>query len=144
MGRTLRVLLGAAALCLMLMPSVVNAQESTQRDCCDIADEISQLQGHFDELDDRLDELDAAIQLGQTFQQQILMRVPFTEEDQQAWLDISRVILSASEEKDQLQLQQDDVALRIIELNQDLSTCVPIQDDGGPITPMPDPFPMMP
>lgn len=138
MGRTLRVFFGAIALC-MLLPSIAQAQY-TPRDCCDVAAELIPLHDEFDRLDDRLDELEAAIQLGLMFQQQILMRVPFTADDQQAWDNISRVILNASDEKDELQGQQDELALRIIALNQELTTCHLTGDNEGPLVPMPDPM----
>lgn len=137
MGKTLRALLGAVALCMVLLPSVANAQ----RYCCDIADELHSKQVEYDVLDDRLVELDGNMQLGLMLQQQILMRNPFTEDDQQAWLDISGVILNINTEMQTLQAEQNALAEQIINLNQELSTCSdPVEDEGGPILPIPDPL----
>lgn len=138
MGRTLRCLLGAVALCMMLLPSIAEAQY-TPRDCCDVAAELLSAQDEFDVIDDRLTELDGNLQLGLHFQQQILMRNPFTEDDQQDWLNISNVILNINTEINELGPQWESLRLRIIALNQELSTCVPFTDDDGPLVPMPDP-----
>lgn len=138
MGRTLRVLLGAVALCMLLLPSIAQAQY-TPRDCCDVAAELIAKHDQFDVIDDRLTELEGNLQLGLNFQQQILMRVPFTDDDQQAWMDISNVILNINTEIQELQPQYDELLNQIIALNQELSTCVPIKD--GPLVPMPDPLP---
>ena len=123
----------------MLLPSIAEAQY-TPRDCCDIAAELIAARDEFDLLDEQIDECEDTIALGLMFQQQILMRNPFTPEDQQAWDNISRVILKVNDQKIQLQAQQDALAERIIALNQELSMCVPIPDNGGPILPMPDPL----
>ena len=136
MKTTLRFLFGAVALCLMLLPSIAQAQY-TPRVCCDVAAELIAAQDQFEVLDDRLTELDGNLQLGLYFQGQILMRVPFTEADQQAWTDISGVIQNIDIEIQELGPQWDELHNRIVALNQELSTCVTLPD--GPIVPVPDP-----
>ena len=135
MKSILRFLLGVI-LCAALLPSV--SAQYTGQDCCDIAQNLLENQDEFDELDDRLDELADNLQFGLTMQQQVLMRVPFTEEDQQAWLDIGNVILNINDEIAELQERQNQIAILIMMLNQELSLCN--SPNNGPTIPMPDPM----
>jgi hypothetical protein len=132
-----RFLFVVVALCMMLIPSMAQAQMAT-RDCCDIAAELSSLNYEYDVIDDRLTELEGNLQLGIEMQVLILLRVPFTAADEHAWTDISQVIQNIDTERMFLEGQLTELSVRIINLNQELANCSP---SGGPLVPMPDPLP---
>lgn len=125
-------------------PEEVPPQPVTTINCCDIAHVLAGKRSTFDYLDDQIDEQQATIDLGLMFQQQILMRNPFTPLDQLAWEDISRVILTVNAELEANKKEQDTLANEIIMLNQQLFMCYFVPDNSGPIAPVPDPGPAMP
>ena len=137
MKSAFRFLLGIVALCTMTV-------SVSARECCDIAHELNGKQNLFDYLDDQYDSLDDDMQLGLQLQQQILMRVPFTDDDMQAWMDISGVILNIDDEMKAIQAEQDTLAWEIVLLNQELFMCSFVPDNP-PALPMPTPefFPAM-
>lgn len=125
-------------------PANVPPEHFISGDCCDIAAELYTAQAEFDRLDDRLDELALNSMLGMMFQQQILMRVPFTADDQQAWDDISNVLLNIEDERAELQIQFDEVSQKVMQLNQELMICNMgpfLPNPATPLVPMPDPLP---
>ena len=143
MKTTLRVVCVALALCFVVLPPLANANMPV-RECCDVAHELMLKQDEYDANDDRLDYLLGVIRLCNGFIEQIHMRDPFTPEDQEAIDDITRVVGTCIDEMVALEATQSALALEIISLNQELLTCVPISDDGGPLTPIPAPLPMNP
>lgn len=125
---------------IVSLTSIECAQaQYTPQDCCDIAQELIAKQNEFDELDEQLDELEESRQLGLQVQQEIRLRFPFTEDDEQALNDISAVISNIDEEMNTLQTEQNQIAVLVMMLNQELSLCYPLENNE-PLTPMPDPL----
>lgn len=139
MKSTLRFLVGAVALCLMLLPPLVLA-DPTPRDCCDVAQELIAKQDAYDVTDERLDSLAETIALAMGLIEQIQARDPFTAEDQEAIDDINRLLETSLVEQAAANVYLVLLTQDIIALNQELLTCGPQEGEGDPITPMPDPL----